>query len=111
MTLNVVYPKLVGNTWDQTSEGPFVQTAEIRLGGLKAGSRYRTWWWGGFVGGVLLITLSSILLVRLSTGMCKLAQPTNIFAPGEGDDEEEAPEVLPADQPRRGDEGGIVRRD
>jgi hypothetical protein len=115
MTLNVLYPKLMGNNWEQANEGPFVQTAEIRLGGAKAGSRYRAWWWGGFLGGVLLITVSSILFVRLSTGLCKLAQPTSIFAPGQDGDEERqeeaAPEVLPADQPQRDDDGGIVRHD
>jgi hypothetical protein len=115
ITMNVVYPKLMGNNWDQTNEGPFVQTAEIRLSGAAAGSRYKAWWWGGFLVGTLLLTLSSLLLVRLSTGLRKLAQPTTIFAPGDDNadqpQEEEIPEVLPADEPRRDDDGGIVRRD
>lgn len=113
MALNVSYPKLNGNSFDEVSE-PYSHTAEIRLSGAGAGSRYKAWWWGGFLGGVLLISISSIMLVRLSTGMCKLAQPTSIFAPGEGEaqeqQEQEAPEVLPADEPR-GDDGSITRRD
>jgi hypothetical protein len=113
MAINVFYPKLMGNSFEDVSES-YSHTAEIRLSSAGAGGRYKAWWWGGFVGGALLITVSSILLVRLSNGLCKLAQPTSIFVPGQDDEEqreEEAPEVLPADQPRRVDDGGIIRRD
>lgn len=113
-TLTVVYPKLIGDKWDPATEGPFVQTSEIRLGGVNAGSRYKGWWWGGFLGGVVLLSVSSIMLARLSTGLRKLAEPTRIFTPGEpeeGERGDDVPDVLPADQPRRDDEGGIIRRD
>jgi hypothetical protein len=112
MTLDVTYPKLMGNQWEQATEPPYTQTAEIRLGGDNAGSRYKAWWWGGFLGGALLLSVSSILLARLASGLCKLAQPTSIFVPGEeAEAGDEVPEVLPADQIRREDDGGIARRD
>lgn len=114
MVLNVVYPELKGISFDEVSQ-QFSHTVEIRLGGAGAGNRYKVWWWGGFLAGVMLVTVSSLLLVRLSSGMCKLAQPTSIFALGKNE-EEAAPEgdgaeVLPADLPRREDDGGIVHRD
>jgi hypothetical protein len=110
VALDVVYPELHGNTWEP-AKGHYEHTQEIRLGGVGAGSRYKTWWWGGYLGGALLVALSSLLLMRLSTGLRKLAQPTSIFTPGEGEHEKDVPEVLPADQPRRDEDEGIVRRE
>ncbi len=113
MALNVTYPKLNGKSFDEVSES-YSHTAEIPLSSTGAGGRYRSWWWGGFLGGVVLITISSIMLVRLSNDLRKLANPTTIFSPGEGKAEkqpdESIPEVLPADPPRGEDDGGTVRR-
>lgn len=114
MMLNVEYPELKGSTFEAVRQS-YQHTAEVRLSSAGAGGRYKTWWWSGFLGGVLLITVSSNLLVRLSNDLRKLAHPTSIFAPGEGKDEERqeetAPEVLPADPPRGEDDGGTLRRD
>jgi hypothetical protein len=114
MTLDVVYPQLRDNSWEPAS-GHFEHVQDVRLGGVGAGDRYKIWLWGGWLGGVLLLTVASIMFVRLSTGLRRLAEPTSIFAPGEeeGDEvQEETPEVLPADPPRRRDEDeGIARRD
>lgn len=114
LTLNVTYPQLQGNSFDEVTQ-TFQHTADLPLRGTNAGSRYQSWWWGGFISGVLLITVSSLVLIRLSGNLNKLAHPTTIFVPGEPEEdgelvEEEAPEVLPADPPRR-DDDGIVRRD
>jgi hypothetical protein len=107
MKLDVTYPALQGNSW-VPANGHFEYTTAVHLASAAAGRRYRAWWWGGFVGGVLLLTVSSFMLLRLATGLRKLAEPTSIFSPGQ---EEEAPEVLPAD--KSGDENaeGIVRRE
>jgi hypothetical protein len=114
MTLDVVYPQLHDNSWEPAG-GHYEHVQDIRLGGAGAGASYKTWWWGGWLGGVLLLTVASIMLVRLSTGLRQLAQPTSIFTPGEetGDEvQEEAPEVLPAEPPQRRDEDeGIIRRE
>ncbi|HEY7428303.1 MAG TPA: hypothetical protein VH682_28980 [Gemmataceae bacterium] len=110
MALDVTYPQLQGNQWEPVS-GHYEHTQDIRLGGAGAGGRYRVWWGGGYFGGVLLLAVSSLLLLRLSTGLRKLAQPTSIFTPGEGEQEKDVPEVLPADQPRRDEDEDIVRRE
>ncbi|HTU18591.1 MAG TPA: hypothetical protein VMG10_11070 [Gemmataceae bacterium] len=112
MKLIVVYPRLNGNNVEEVSES-YSHTEEIRLSSAEARHSYKIWCWNGFLCGVQLIAVSSLLLVRLSKGLCKLAKPTSIFAPDLGDEEpqeNEAPEVLPAGPPRR-DDGGITRRD
>lgn len=114
LMLNVTYPDLQGNNFEEVSRN-YQHKAEIRLCGAEAGAQYKSWWWGGFVGGVLLIGVSSLTLVRLSSGLSKLALPTTVFAPGEEEGDQaqadEAPEVLPADAPPRRDDDGITRRD
>lgn len=108
MALDVTYPELHGNQW-QPVKGHYEHTQDIRLSDAGAGGRYQIWWWGGYLGGVLLLVVSSLLLIRLSSGLRQLAQPTSIFTPGEGEQEEDVPEVLPADLPRRDEDEGIVR--
>ena len=123
MTLDVEFPQLQGQNWEPT-KGHFEHTDSIQLGGAHAAALYKAWWWGSFVGGIALLGLSSVLLVRLATGLRDLAQPTSIFSPGEDVAEalpaEEAPEVLPADEPPevlpadappRAEDEGIKRRE
>ncbi len=123
MALEVEYPQLQGNNWEP-AKGHYEHTDSIRLGSAHAAARYKAWWWGSFVGGIALLGLASALLIRLATGLRELAQPTNIFSPGEDVAEalpvEEAPEVLPADQPPevlpadappRAEDEGIKRRE
>jgi hypothetical protein len=108
MALDVTYPELQGNQW-QPVKGHYEHTQDIRLSDAGAGGHYQVLWWGGYFGGVLLLAVSSFLLMRLSTGLRQLAQPTSIFTPAKDEQQEDIPEVLPAEQPRRDGDEGIVR--
>jgi hypothetical protein len=118
MQLTVLYPDLQGSSFEDVTR-TFQHSAVLPLQGASAGSRYHSWWWGGVIGGVLLTTISSITLIRLSGKLNKMANPTNIFTPGEEEGEGEgAPaeqegvqEALPVDPPHREDGDGITRRD
>ncbi len=113
MLLVVTYPKLNGDRFDEVSES-YSHKAEIRLNSAGAGGQYKTWWWGGFLGGVVLISVASILIVRLSNDLCKLAHPTKVFTPGQVEDEARQAEAVPdaqAAEPPPAGEGGFVRRE
>jgi hypothetical protein len=86
MDLHVTYPAMRGGGFANQQQA-FHHTADLRLAAPNAGSRYRTWWWGGLVSGAVLILFPSILLAKLSDAFRQRALPTHIFVPGQDPEE------------------------
>jgi hypothetical protein len=84
MDLLIRYPELnKGGDNAHLAEAAFSHTASLRLSSPRAGERYRSWWWGGMITGALLLTVSGVLVARLSSALRQKALPTDIFVPGQ----------------------------
>ncbi len=117
MQLTVLYPDLRGDSFEEVTQ-TFQHSAALQLQGASAGSRYHAWWWGGAIGGVLLTSISSLTLIRLSSRLSAMANPTNIFTPGEEEESDAAApsnegvqDALPADPPKQEGPGERFRFD
>lgn len=98
--LVVNYPQLQGaNQWIEEHFQPRSLQQKLQLASAGAGSKYKGWWWGGFFTGVFLMLVPGIALTRISSGMRNQANPTGIFAPGEGEEEAED-QAAPAEESR-----------
>jgi hypothetical protein len=91
----VRYPEAQGDKSWLPKENSFRHTTELRISGADSGSAYRGMWWLSFVGGLVLLCLSGILLAVFSDGFRKKALPTSIFVPEDENEEEEDEEERP----------------
>lgn len=90
--LDVKYPAAEGSGF-LNEEQTFEHAAELHLSSPHAGLVYRFLWWGGGVMGGLLVLLSGYWLKRQGNGMKREALPSRMIPI----DDDEAPEVLPAE--------------
>jgi hypothetical protein len=115
LALDVNYPELaMGDKFAPRTSHARMRKS-LALSGAGAGAEYRSWWWGGFLGGAFLLVVPSIALVRLSGNLRRRALPTNIFVP-DTDQAQEGESVGKDEEPRRSEEvqppeGGTLERD
>jgi hypothetical protein len=115
LALDVNYPELaMGDKFAPRTSHARMRKS-LALSGAGAGAEYRSWWWGGFLGGAFLLVVPSIALVRLSGNLRRRALPTNIFVP-DTDQAREGESVGKDEEPRGSEEaqppeGGTLERD
>jgi hypothetical protein len=91
INMDVQYPQLKGSTsWDPAQRQMTRQHKTLLLASSRAGSRYRSWWWSGFLGGACLTLVGGFMLLQLCRGMRQRALPTQIYVPGEPRSEQPA---------------------
>jgi hypothetical protein len=117
LSMTVDYPELVGGDKFNDHRGMQIRPMhqKLALSSTGAGSQYRSWWWGGFLGGAFLLVVPSIALVRLSGNMRRRALPTSIFVPdtdrGEESEQVEEPQEQRRPDESRSPEGETLERD
>ncbi len=124
LAMLVDYPEMAGadhfNNRERFPIRPMHKS--LVLSGSGAGAQYRSWWWGGFLGGAFLLVVPGIALMTLSNNLRRRALPTNIFVPdtdrvGQGEAAEQVQQVEEVedrprtDQVRRADDQTLERDD
>ena len=62
--LIVEFPELMGaNQWHAATYEVRPRRKTLQLSSAGAGGEYRSWWWGGFLGGAFLLVVPSLALV------------------------------------------------
>ena len=80
--LNVTYPAYTGSKSFQTTSSNMARSVTLALAPtIGAGRSYDGWWWEGTVGGMGLILVCTVMLVRSARGLQKSAKPTRLLNP------------------------------
>jgi hypothetical protein len=96
LSMVVQFPKLAGvDKWMQATENVPPMERKLVLGPANCGSRYQSFWWGGYLGGAFLILVPSFALCMIASRLKRKALPTNILMPDEDQPQRPEPPPLP----------------
>jgi hypothetical protein len=76
--LEVEFPALIGGDKFEVVTQTFSQVGDLRLASANAGSTYQQLWWGGTLGGGLMLLAMGFWLTRIATALRREALPTSV---------------------------------
>jgi hypothetical protein len=82
VVLGVEYPEVTGSSDFQTVARKMDRNLTLQLAATPgAGGSYDSWWWEGTVGGMVLLLVCALILVGMSRGLQRKANPPRLLSP------------------------------
>lgn len=79
--LDVEYPEVTGSSSFQTVRTNFNRNLTLQLASTPgAGGSYDGWWWEGTVLGMVLLLVCAVILVKMSRGLQRKANPPRLLS-------------------------------
>jgi hypothetical protein len=83
LKLNVTYPAFTGGSNFQTTASKMSRSLSLALAPTPgAGGSYSGWWWEGTVGGMVVMLVCTVVLVKSARRLQRQAKPTRVLTPG-----------------------------